>query len=118
MGKNVTRSLEETKAGNANLEACLDEYKERFDLERQEKELMEAKIEEMRNQALVLLKEEKLKYETRLVEAQDLVMILKGDVKNMSKELAALKEEEAMSNVKDEANNVVKENIELLELRK
>ena len=36
----------------------------------------------------------------------------------MSKELAALKEEEAKSNVKDEANNVVKENIELLELRK
>ena len=36
----------------------------------------------------------------------------------MSKELAALKEEEAKRNVKDEANNVVKENIELLELRK
>ena len=45
-------------------------FQERLDLERQEKERLEAKIEEMRNQALVLLKEEKLKYETRLVEAQ------------------------------------------------
>merc|ERR1712098_34401 len=52
--------------------------------------------------------------------AQDLVMELKGDVKNMSKELAALREEDknTKSTQKNGANSVSKENIECHELRK